>query len=192
MLKNYLFEEWRDIKGAEGTYQISNQGRVRSVDRIDANGAKRNGIILSQKVARSGYKTVSLYFNQRWHHPSVHRLVAEAFIPNPNNLPQVNHKDEDKTNNCVDNLEWCSAKYNTNYGLRNKKAGENISKANRGKPQPQRCKEIEKFDMDGNYITTYGSVGEAANSIGKPSSYISTCLIGKTKSCNGFIWRYKR
>ena len=187
-----MTEEWRDIVGAEGIYQVSNQGRVRSVDRIDANGMKRNGIILAQKNNRNGYKTVSLYFNQRWYWPSVHRLVAEAFIPNPNNLPQVNHRDENKHNNSVENLEWCSAKYNTNYGLRGKKAGENISKANRGKPQPRLRKEIEQFDMDGNYITTYSSVGEAAKSIGKPSSYISACLIGKTKSCNGFIWRYKR
>ena len=107
-------EEWRDIKGYEGLYQISNLGRVHSYYKRD---------ILEPKEDK-GYLRVGLYKNGKRKPYSIHRLVAEAFIPNPNNYPQVNHKDEDKSNNRVSNLEWCTAKYNINYGTHNKRMSE--------------------------------------------------------------------
>lgn len=111
-----MTEEWRSIEGYEGLYEVSSYGRVRSLDRYEINnlGYKRllKGKILSPGIKKDGYFIVSLK-NKNFR---VHRLVAQAFIPNPEGLPQVNHKDEDKSNNNVDNLEWCDSKYNNNYG----------------------------------------------------------------------------
>lgn len=111
-----MIEEWRPIYGYEGLYEVSSYGRVRSLDRYEVNnlGYKRllKGKILSPGIRKDGYFVVSLR-NKMFR---VHRLVAQAFIPNPDELPQVNHKDEDKSNNNVDNLEWCDSKYNNNYG----------------------------------------------------------------------------
>ena len=99
--------ELRDIKGYEGKYMISDDGQVYSV------WAKR---FMKLETNWQGYKRVSLFKNDKKKHFSIHRLVAEAFIPNPNNLPEVNHKDEDKGNNKVENLEWCDKQYNSLYG----------------------------------------------------------------------------
>ena len=113
-------EIFKEINGYEGYYLISNQGDVKSV--------KRNKILKCAIVC--GYKCVNLYANGKNKMHKVHRLVAEAFIPNPNNLPQVNHKDENKLNNCVENLEWCDSKYNNAYGTKGKRISESISGAN--------------------------------------------------------------
>lgn len=102
---------WKDIEGYEGLYQVSNEGEVKS---------KRNKIVKIE-LTYHGYCRVHLWKNGIGKHHSLHRLVAQAFIPNPNNLPQVNHKDEDKTNNHAENLEWCNATYNSNYGTRNQR-----------------------------------------------------------------------
>ena len=111
-----MIEEWRPIEGYEGLYEVSNIGRVRSVDRFYYRLHK--GKVLSPTKDRYGYLTVTLNCNGKSKTIKIHRLVAQAFLPNPDNLPQVNHKDEDKTNNNVDNLEWCTAKYNVNFGTR--------------------------------------------------------------------------
>lgn len=119
-------EIWKDIEGYEGIYQVSNLGNVRVLDRIvnsaikNNDKVKRKGQILKQYNKR-GYLQVTLTVSNKRKYFNVHRLVAQAFIPNPNNLPQVNHRDENPKNNCVNNLEWCSAKYNANYGTRNSK-----------------------------------------------------------------------
>ena len=99
-------EIWKDIKGYEGKYQISNLGKVKSLI--------GNSKILKPEI-RTGYYSVSLMKNKKKHYYRIHRLVAEAFIPNPNNLPMVNHKDEDKLNNIASNLEWCDNTYNSQY-----------------------------------------------------------------------------
>lgn len=110
-------EIWKDIPGYESRYQVSNMGQVRSLKNVF--GQFR---IKSQQELRKNkglhYKSVMLFDGNKYHTCLVHRLVAQAFIPNPNNLPQVNHIDEDPTNNTVENLEWCDAKYNINYGHR--------------------------------------------------------------------------
>lgn len=105
-------EEWKNVIGYEGLYEVSNKGNVRNV--------RRNKLLRLQK--NQGYIRVGLSKNGIKTWLRVHRLVAQAFLPNPDNLPQINHKDEDKTNNSVDNLEWCTAKYNNTYGTRIEKS----------------------------------------------------------------------
>ena len=114
-----MMEEWRAVPGYEGLYEVSNKGNVRNV--------RRNTLLRLSKDCY-GYIQVSLYKNGRRTGLRVHRLVTEAFLPNPDNLPEVNHKDEDKTNNRVENLEWCDHKYNMNYGTRNIRAKETAIK----------------------------------------------------------------
>jgi len=127
-------EIWKDVKGYEGFYEVSNMGNVRSLDRIEKfmrcgkiTRRKKKGRILIP-VKRDEYLGVCLSKRKTRKSYLIHRLVAEAFLPNPYDLPQVNHKDEDKNNNAVYNLEWCTAKFNDNYGNRN----ERISKSLRG------------------------------------------------------------
>ena len=112
-----MIEEWRPIVGYEGLYEVSSYGRVRSVDRYDNRNCVRKSKVLSLlKKSEYGYIQVNLSYNGKLYKKYVHRLVAQAFIPNPDNLPEVNHIDEDKTNNRVDNLEFCDHKYNLNFG----------------------------------------------------------------------------
>lgn len=114
-------EYWRPVVGYDGLYMVSNLGRVKSLNYMHT--GKEHLLRLLKNGG--GYLQVDLWNCGKMKRYSVHRLVAMAFIPNPDNLPQVNHKDEDKLNNCVDNLEWCDGKYNSNYGTRN----ERISKS---------------------------------------------------------------
>ena len=115
-----MIEEWRPIVGYEGLYEVSNLGRVRSLDRYVKCGYEayrlQKGKVLSPTKDTNGYLKVVLNCNGKHKSINVHRLVTEAFLPNPDNLPEVNHKDEDKTNNRVENLEWCTRKYNVNFG----------------------------------------------------------------------------
>lgn len=116
------YEIWRDIKGYEGLYQVSNLGRVKSLERyvkgIYGLRKVQQKIISITRIRTNGYMQVHLTKNGIAKTYQVHRLVAEAFIPNPHNLPIVNHKDENKINNCVWNLEWCTYSYNLTYGNR--------------------------------------------------------------------------
>ena len=111
-------EIWRPVVGYEGLYEVSSYGRVRSLDRYINNNSFRKGKILKFSTNRRGYLKAHLSLNNKVKTYLVHRIVAISFIPNPDNLPEVNHKDEDKTNNSVDNLEWCNRSYNINYGTR--------------------------------------------------------------------------
>ena len=113
-------EIWRPIEGYEGLYEVSSYGRVKSLEK---SYIRKNGIIdhKSERILipikdKDGYLQVKLYKDKKQYTRKLHRLVAEAFLDNPYNKPEVNHKDEDKTNNRVDNLEWCDGKYNINYG----------------------------------------------------------------------------
>ena len=121
-------EEWRDIKGYEGLYQVSNLGRVKSLARKTNNQYGKKERLMTQKLDKDGYKRVGLNKNGKQIYYGVHRLVAQAFISNPNNYPQINHKDEDKSNNKVDNLEWCDGKYNQNYGTINERRTQKLKK----------------------------------------------------------------
>ena len=160
-----MIEEWRDIENYEN-YQVSNLGNVKN---------KITNKILKQQIRRSGYCDVGLYSKER-NQPKifkVHRLVAKAFLPNPNNYPILNHKDENRTNNNANNLEWCTYQYNNTYGTVNDK----------------KRKRVLQFDSDNNFIREYESVVEA-------SKYCNIFENSISRSCRthykagGYIFKY--
>ena len=150
-------EQWKDIAGFEGYYQISSMGRVKSVERYiqQTDGMKRPykipERILKPKKKPNGYMGVGLAMGGKVQNSLIHRMVAEAFIPNPDNLPTVNHKNEDKTDNRMENLEWCSVAYNNTYGTRL----ERTSKQPHNHP-------VIMLDIEGNQLRRFQSVCEAA------------------------------
>lgn len=111
-------EIFKDINGFEGKYQISNMGNVKSLDRLDSKGRIVHGRILIHKKDGGGYHAVCLCKDGKRYYPKIHRLVCETFLPNPENKPTVNHKDENKDNNRLDNLEWATYMENAHYGTR--------------------------------------------------------------------------
>lgn len=170
-------EEWKDIEGYENKYQVSNQGRVKSLNYLHTKKEE----ILSQRINKKGYSVVYLYKDKKTKTFSVHRLVAKAFIPNPNNFTCINHKDENKTNNCVENLEWCNTSYNNNYGEHNN----NVAKA----LSIQVC----QYDKNtNNLIAEFNSLMDIQREFGYYTSNISRCCKGKIKSAFGYIWKYKK
>lgn len=162
-------EIWKDIKGYGGRYQVSNMGRVRSF----ARGAER---ILKPDYGY-GYYRVSLQKNKEVKRTFVHRLVADAFLENPNNLPIINHKDENRGNNNVENLEWCTQKYNLNYGTRNEKLS-------------ARAKRVGQFSLSGELIEVHRSVMIAAKKLGYDYGLIYKCCRDEIKKVYGFVWKY--
>ena len=177
-------EVWKDIPGYEGIYQVSNLGKVKSIDReVKCKNSVRfyKGKALSQCKDDKGYYRVLLAVAGKHKSCQVHRLVAEAFIPNPENLPEVNHKDENPSNNCVENLEWCSKVYNLAYGT------------GRNRSIQSHRKKILQFDMNNRLVAEYEGVNIAAKAIGKPNdaTAITKCCKGKKQTAYGYIWRYK-
>ena len=162
-----MCEIWKDIRGYEGLYQVSNLGRVRSLDRIKR-GAHYKGKILVLSKDKDGYLIVGLHDSKRSNTYRVHRLVAISFIPNPNDLPEVNHIDENKENNNVNNLEWCSTKYNLTYGSR--KGAMVGTKNNHAKLTEDQIKEIRRIYKKGDL-----QFGQSA--LGKKYG-VSHCQIG--------------
>ena len=141
-------EEWRPVVGYEGLYEVSNTGQVRSLDKYDSLGVFWIGKLLS-KLKVGGYFMVKLRKDGIQKMCLIHRLVAQSFIPNPLNLPQVNHKDEDKTNNMVDNLEWCDAKYNSTYGTAREREYETKHRKTILKRELEKKKrELEKRELE--------------------------------------------
>jgi hypothetical protein len=124
--------EWRNIKGYEGVYEVSNTGLVRSLDRVDRLNRFKKGVIKAPCDNGKGYLCVNLKCHGKQAQKSVHRLVAITFIPNPDNLPEVNHIDCDKANNHVDNLEWCTVSDNKKHAFRN-----GLNKQLKGTDNPQ-------------------------------------------------------
>lgn len=172
-------EQWRPVKGFEGLYAVSNLGRVKSLN-YNHTGVEK---ILKPQKNRGGYLYINLCRNGKVKAFKVHRLVAAAFLPNPNNLPQVNHKDEVKDNNCVSNLEFCDCKYNNNYGTRNKKIASDLSKS----VEASRFPDFREIEL------RFASTREAGRN-GYHCGDVSDCCNGRYCSRGNFYknlyWRY--
>lgn len=180
-------EIWKPVTGYEGLYEVSNKGQVKRLERdiICNNGVKRHmkERILKGSLDSYGYLQANLYNAKgRYKLLLVHRLVAKAFIPNPENKPQVNHNDENKTNNCVDNLEWMTNEENVNYGTRNERAGKAISKA--------KSKSVAQYSKDGELLKVWSSIKEAGCKLGISRGNISSAARGVYKTSGGFVWKY--
>lgn len=178
-------EEWKTITWGDGKYQVNRKGVVR-------NG--KTGRILVQTFYKNYYQ-VTLWTKNTCKCFRVHRLVAEAFIPNPFNLPCVNHKDENTRNNSVENLEWCDVSYNNNYGTRKERCSKTQINSAR------LSKEVLQYSMDGSFIRLWPSGAEAERQLGIAAAHIYDVCSGalKTnkwgrkwvpKTAGGFIWRY--
>lgn len=165
-------EIWKTIEGYPD-YMISNMGRVKSINYRHTGKEK-----IMKYDFSCGYPFVNLFQDKKRKKYYIHRLVASAFLPNPDNLPQVNHKDEDKTNNNVNNLEWCSPKYNMNYGTHN----ERVAKAN--------SIPILQFSKTGEFIKKWNGVREVERELGIKHNNISSCCKGQRKTAYGYKWHY--
>ena len=184
-------ETWKNVRGYEGLYQVSNLGRVKSLDRVSDDGKIRHGRIISTKQNNRGYLQVHLYRNGSCKMKLLHRLVAEAFIQNLDSLPQVNHKDENKSNNYASNLEWCTNLYNRRYGTGYQRSveGHDYKRLSEFNKKP-----VIQYDLKMNEICRWPSVLEAVKSVGKDhrsSSYISRACSGKRNQAYGYVWRYE-
>jgi len=196
-------EEWKDIPGWEGYFQASNLGRIRCLERNYKIAGynvfhlgKRKSRILTLWENDNGYMMVDLCVGGFKKHFTVHRLVTKAFIPNPDNLPCINHKDENPKNNYIhinpdgsvdlekSNLEWCTYKHNSNWGSRNEKMVKNRG----GKSA---CKQVLQYTLDGEFVAEYPSAAEAGRKIGVHVSGITFCCRGKYKQAYGYIWKYE-
>lgn len=169
-------EIFKDIEGFEGLYQVSNLGKVKSLNYRH----KKIEKILKPFKNNYGYLIVILWKDGKYKHFTVQRLVADAFIPNPENKPEVNHKNELKDDNRSENLEWCDSKYNINYGTRNERLSKKLT--NR--------KDLSKRILCVETNTVYLSSMEAERQIGINHSNIIDCLKGKRKTAGKFHWKY--
>ena len=185
-----LNEEWRDIKDYEGIYQVSNYGRIKRVEHTKVyEAANQSGkfmahyhyeaMILKPCFDNGGYIQIHLCEHQKKRWTKVHRLVAEAFLPNPVNLPQVNHIDGDKTNARLDNLEWVTMSENMQHAHR-------LGLVKNLKKTP-----VLQFDLDGNFIQEFESMTAAGKAVDRDSSSIYSHLKGETTQCGGYTWKRK-
>lgn len=183
-------EKWKPVKNFEQSYMVSTYGRIKSIDRIIkfSDGRVRRYKSCIKKIFRINkhYYVASFSKNLHTEMKDVHRLVAETFIPNPNNLPEVNHKDENSLNNHVDNLEWCTRKYNINYGTHTQKVIEHLKNC------PTTSKPIVQKNLMGVIIKTYPSIREAARALGnikKDANILKACK-GVVQTSYGYKWEY--
>lgn len=161
-----FMEEWKDVKGFERYYEISNKGNLRRKGKSNFIKFRKN---------KDGYYLVNLCADGIRKTMQIHRIVAETFIPNPNSYPCVNHKDEDKNNNSVSNLEWCTVEYNNNYGKR-----ENNKK-----------RKVAQMDLPtGSILKIFPSILLASKEANINPGGISNVLKGKAKTAGGYFWKY--
>lgn len=175
-------EVWKDIKDYEGVYQVSNLGRVKRISYQRENKEKE----LKVTARKDGYIIVCLCKNGVKTTYNLHRLVAEAFLDNPDNLPCVNHKDENPSNCVCTNLEWCTYQYNNTYGTFKERQKKTSTNGKLSKP-------VIQYDKEGNYIKEYPSIMEVERQLGFNHSFINGCCLGRKsyKTAYDYIWRYK-
>lgn len=181
-----LNEEWRNIEGYEGLYQVSNYGRVKSLDRLvnqkHYSGCNTKhlykGKILKLRKSYNGYIFAYLTKNKIQKKYLVHRLVARAFLKRESNEDYVNHLNCDLTNNTVENLEWCTQSHNIKY------AYDNNTK------MPPHMRKVNQYDLLGNFVKQYDSLNEASRCTGTYSANIRKCCLGKRNQTGGYKWKY--
>ena len=181
-----LNEIWKDVKNYEGLYQVSNLGRVRSLDVRTYQKNKfgkfqyvlHKGKILKIQKQRNGYFTIDLHMNGKFERKTIHRLVAETFISNPNNYQYINHKDSNTSNNRVDNLEWCTQKYNIKYAY------------DFGNKIPPNMRSVNQIDENGKITATFISIQEAERKTSIKSANISKCCRKLRNKAGGYQWAY--
>ena len=188
VLEDLPNEEWKDIKDFEGLYQVSNYGRVKTVPKYKV----PNSVILKPYKKLDGVEIVSLYKNAKKKNKSIHRLVAQAFIPNPENKPEVNHINpitKDLCDNRVCNLEWVTSSENSQWTV---KCG-NLYNPCLGKfgREHHNAKPIVQLDMNGNYIKTWDCARDIYRQIGIDFRFVSRCCKHKCKSAHGFVFIFK-
>lgn len=170
-------ETWKDIPNYEGLYQVSNLGRVKSLKRFKNNhGAKQlvEEKIKSVEMSNSGYLQVCLYKNGKGNLKYIHKLVANTFLENPNNYPCINHKDENKANNKLSNLEFCNYEYNNSYGMAFK----------------NRLTPINQYDKNGIFLKKWESISRVEKELEISHNNIISCCKKRRKTAGGFIWEY--
>ena len=159
-------EVWKDIKDYEGLYQVSNLGRIKSFPR---NGTIKQTREKKQKYDKYGYKCVDLYKNNKLKTCKVHRLVAEAFLSNPNNYKIINHLNKKRDDNVIDNLEWCTVTHNVRYS---------------------KAKRVTQYDLNGKFIKTWNCIREAGKVLKICNGDIVKCCKNKKRTAGGYIWKY--
>lgn len=169
-------EQWCEIPGYNGDYLISSEGRVKSFKTVER--------ILSSADNGKGYQVVSLWLDGKHKMHYIHRLVAQAFIPNPNILPQVNHKDENKKNNNIHNLEWCDNAYNNLYGTKRVRQGESLLNNENHKTK----KRVYKLSLNGEKIASYRSMREAERENNLCNGSISAYFRNNYTHTGGYKW----
>ena len=184
-------EEWKDVKSYEGYYMVSNLGNVKSLNYKHTGKEK----ILKPSKNRCGYLKVGLCKDGKRKNYYVHRLVAAVFCANPLNYNVVNHKDENKLNNNANNLEWCTQKYNSNYGTGTEKIAEKLRGRKRLKESVEKgaekvSKPVYSVNKESGLIMWWQSIIEASRQLGISNCNICACLKGRLKSCGGHYWFY--
>lgn len=188
-------EIWKDIVGYEGLYQVSNLGNVKSLNYSGRKGVEK---VLTPKKNSYGRLWVILHKHGKGKPMQIHRLVAMMFIPNPDNLPQINHKDENPQNNNLENLEWCTLHYNLMYTYERHPEKYHVKEITPGKwhyvgkRKNKRLKAmpIDQYDLDGNLIKQWANSRTILNETGMSDWSISQCCRGKRKTAYGFRWQY--
>lgn len=182
-LENLPNEEWRDVIGYEGSYMVSNFGRVKS---LPTQKFKKPIRILSSYITGNGYLTVKLQSEGNIKNIRVHRLVAQAFVPNPNNYSEINHIDENKLNNLYSNLQWCDRSFNVNYG------GRNITVAYKLRNRKDQSKIVQQIDINGNLLREFRSLADAGRYYKCHPNYIGKVCRNERNNYKGMFFKYKQ
>lgn len=178
-------EKWKDIIGYEGLYQVSNLGRVKSLNYRNTGEEKIRKLVID----KYGYFVIPLRVNGKSKQHFVHRLVALTFIPNPDNLPQIDHINTDRTDNRVENLRWCTAKENSNNPLTIDKKRKNPRYGVTGVNNVSSTV-VMQFSNDGKFIKKWNCITDVQRELGINRGNVIKCCKGKRKSAGGYIWRY--